>query len=69
MNAMGKELIAKRIVVAIKLTLKVHNKKPISMKWKEDPSKDKSRFRGSKKWRRKRKRTNRKPERQCFNGK
>jgi len=40
MNAMGKEYMAKRIVAAIKHTLKVHNKKPISMKWKEDPSKE-----------------------------
>jgi len=38
MNTMGKELMAKRIVEAIKRTLNVWRKKPISMKWKEDPS-------------------------------
>jgi len=40
MNAKGKELMAKRIAVAIKHTLKVCKKTPISMKWKEDPSKE-----------------------------
>jgi len=38
MNAMGKEVMAKKIVEAIKRTLKVWRKKPISLKWKEDPS-------------------------------
>jgi len=40
MNAMVKELMAERIVTAIKRTLKVHKKKPISIEWKEDPSKE-----------------------------
>jgi len=40
MNAKGKELMAKRIAVAIKHTLKVCQKTPISMKWKEDTSKE-----------------------------
>jgi hypothetical protein len=35
MNIMGKELMAKRIVEAIKRTFKVCNKKPINMKWSE----------------------------------
>ena len=39
MNAMGKELMAKRIVTAIKRSLKVCNKKPISMKWKDQVKK------------------------------
>jgi hypothetical protein len=34
MNAKGKELMAKRIAAAIKHTLKVCEKTPISMKWK-----------------------------------
>jgi len=38
MNAKGKELMAKRIVAAIRHILKVCKKTPISMKWKEDPS-------------------------------
>ena len=38
MNAMGKELMAKRIVEVIKCTIKVCRKKPISLKWKEDTS-------------------------------
>jgi hypothetical protein len=37
-NTIGKELMAKRIVETIKRTIKVCKKKPISMKWKEDPS-------------------------------
>ena len=40
MNAKGKELMAKRIAAAIKLTLKVCRKTPISRKWKGDPSKE-----------------------------
>jgi len=40
MNAIGKELMAKRIVEAIKNTLKVCKKTPIIMKWKEDTNKD-----------------------------
>jgi hypothetical protein len=40
MNAKGKELMAKRIVAAIKHTLNVCKKTPISMKWKGDPSKE-----------------------------
>ena len=40
MNAKGKELMAKRIMAAIKHTSKVCKKTPISMKWKEDPSKE-----------------------------
>jgi len=40
MNAKGKELMAKRKVAAIRCTLKVCKKTPISMKWKEDPSKE-----------------------------
>jgi hypothetical protein len=40
MNAKGKELMEKRIAAAIKHTLKVCKKTPISMKWKEDPSKE-----------------------------
>ena len=59
-NAKRKELIAKRIAVAMKRTLKVCKKTTISMKWKEDPRK--SRFRGSKKWGWRRKRSNREPE-------
>jgi len=39
-NANGKELMAKRIAVAIICILKVCKKTPISMKWKEDPSKE-----------------------------
>ena len=40
MNAKGKELMAKRIASAIRHILKVCKKTPISMKWKEDPSKE-----------------------------
>jgi hypothetical protein len=40
MNAKGKELMAKRISAAIKRTLKVCEKTPINLKWKEDPSKE-----------------------------
>jgi len=40
MNAKGKELLARRIAAALKHTLKVYEKTPISMKWKEDPSKE-----------------------------
>jgi hypothetical protein len=40
MKAVGRELMAKRIVEAIKHTLKVCKKIPFIMKWKEDPSKD-----------------------------
>jgi hypothetical protein len=40
MNAKGKELMAKRIIAAIGHILKVCKKTPISMKWKEDPSKE-----------------------------
>jgi len=36
MNAMGKELMAKRIIEAIKHTLKVCKRTLIFMKWKED---------------------------------
>jgi hypothetical protein len=39
MNAKGKEWMAKR-AVTIKHILKVCKKTPISMKWKEDPSKE-----------------------------
>jgi len=38
-NAMGKELMAKKKVKAIKHILRACKKTPISMKWKEDPSK------------------------------
>jgi len=38
-NAKGKELMAKRIAAAIERTFKLCEKIPISMKWKEDPSK------------------------------
>ena len=41
MNAMGKELMAKRITEAIKHTLKACKKTPVFMKWKEDTNKDK----------------------------
>ena len=41
MNAMGKEIMAKRITETIKHTLKMNKKKPIIMKWKEDTNKDK----------------------------
>ena len=41
MNAMGKELMAKRITKAIKHTFKVRDKTPIFLKWKEDTNKDK----------------------------
>jgi len=41
MNAMRKELMAKRIIEAIKHTLKVHKKTLIFMKWKKDTNKDK----------------------------
>jgi len=40
MNAKGKELMAKRIEAVVKHTLKLYEKTPISMKWKEDPSKE-----------------------------
>jgi hypothetical protein len=40
MNAKGKELMAKRIKAAIKHTLKICEKTPICMKWKEDSSKE-----------------------------
>jgi hypothetical protein len=40
MNAKGTELIAKRIAAAIRHKLKICKKTPISMKWKEDPSKE-----------------------------
>ena len=40
MNAKGKDLMAKRIAAAIKRTLNVSKKTPISMKWKQDPSKE-----------------------------
>ena len=40
MNTMGKELMAKRIVEAIKRTLKVWRKKPVSLKWKEGLSRE-----------------------------
>jgi len=40
MKAKGKELMAKRIEAAIKRTLKVCEKTPISMKWKKVPSKE-----------------------------
>ena len=41
MNAMGKELMEKRITETIKHTLKMCKKTLIVMKWKEDASKDK----------------------------
>jgi beta-glucosidase-like glycosyl hydrolase len=40
MNAKRKELMEKRIAAAIKRILKVCKKAAISMKWKEDPSKE-----------------------------
>jgi len=40
MTAKGKELMAKRIAVAVKPTLKLYEKTPINMKCKEDPSKE-----------------------------
>jgi len=40
MNAKEKELMAKRTEAAIRRTLKVCEQIPISMKWKEDPSKE-----------------------------
>ena len=40
MNAKGKELMVKRTAAAIKHTIKVWKKTPISMKWKEDPNKE-----------------------------
>ena len=40
MNAKGKEVMAIKIVTAIKNILKVHRKSPISMKWKEDQNKE-----------------------------
>jgi hypothetical protein len=40
MNARGKELMAKRKAAAIRHTLKLCKKTPISMKWKEDSSKE-----------------------------
>jgi hypothetical protein len=40
MNAKRKELMAKRIAAAVKHTLKICKNTPISMKWKEDPSKE-----------------------------
>jgi hypothetical protein len=49
--------------------LKVCKKKPISMKWKEDPSKENQGLGEAKKWSWRRKRSNQKPERQCFSGK
>jgi hypothetical protein len=36
MNAKGKEVMAIKVVTAVKNILKVHRKSPISMKWKED---------------------------------
>jgi hypothetical protein len=40
MNAMGKEMMAKRTVEAIKHALKMCKKTTIRIKWKEDSSKD-----------------------------
>jgi hypothetical protein len=40
MNSKGKELMAKRIGATIKHILKVCKKTTISMKWKENPSKE-----------------------------
>jgi hypothetical protein len=40
MNAKGKELMAIKMVTAIKNILKIHRKSPISMKWKEDQNKE-----------------------------
>jgi hypothetical protein len=40
MNANGTELMAKRIVAAIKHTIKICTKTQISMKWKEESSKE-----------------------------
>jgi hypothetical protein len=48
MNAKGKELTAKRIAVAIKHTLKVYKKTPISMQWKEDSSNENQSLREAK---------------------
>jgi hypothetical protein len=39
-NAKRKELMAKRITAAVKHTIKVFEKTPIDMKWKEDPTKE-----------------------------
>jgi hypothetical protein len=39
MNAIEKELKAKKIVEAIQHTLRACKKTPISMKWKDNPSK------------------------------
>ena len=41
MNAIGKEIMTKRITETIKHTLKMNIKEPIIMKWKEDTNKDK----------------------------
>jgi len=57
MNTMGKELMAKRIVEAIKHTLKVRKKKPTSVKWKGDPSTENQGPGGSYKWSWRRKRS------------
>jgi hypothetical protein len=40
MNAKGKELMGRRITAAIRHTFKLCKKTLISMKWKEDPSKE-----------------------------
>jgi hypothetical protein len=56
MNAKGKELLAKRIVATIKHTLKICKTTLVSLKWKEDPSKENQGLGEAKKgsWRRKR---------------
>jgi hypothetical protein len=54
--------MAKRIAAAIKHTLKVCKKTPISMKWREDPSKENQGLGEAKKWNWRRKRFNQKPE-------
>ena len=41
MNVMGKELLTKRIIEAIKHKLKMGKKTSIIMKWREDTNKDK----------------------------
>ena len=41
MNTTGKELMAKRITKAIIHTLKVREKAPIFLKWKQDTNKSK----------------------------
>ena len=68
MNAKGKELMAKRIAADIQRTLKVCKKTPISTKQKENPSK-KNQGLGEAKNGVEKKRSDGKPERQCFHRK